>query len=180
MNAKVGVLSFVGPLGPEPIVVSGGVVSAWVAVPTVNDRVAGDASVFAAASVARTETECAPSARVPVVHGLVHVAHVPESTRHWKVDPLSLAVNAKVGVLSLVVPVGPDVIVVSGAVVSAGGGAAATVITVIMLLVSPSTSVTVRRTFLTPGSWKVKVIAEPEPTGHWPPPGPSGPSSSQV
>ena len=180
VNAKVGVLSLVGPLGPEPMVVSGGVVSAGAAVLTVNDRVAGEGSAFAAGSVARIETECAPSARTLVVHGLVHDAHVAESTRHWNVDPLSLAVNAKVGVLSLVVPVGPDVIVVSGAAVSAGGAEAATVIAFIVLSASPSASVTVSRTFLTPASWKVKVIAAPEPSGHWPPPGPSGPSSSHV
>ena len=90
-------------------------------VSTVNERVAGDASVFPAASVARTETLWAPSPSAVVVHGLVQVAHDPVSTRHWNVDPLSLAVNANVGVLSLVGPVGPEPIVVLGAVVSAGG-----------------------------------------------------------
>ena len=40
---------FVSPVGPPVIVVSGATVS------TVNERVAGDASVLPAASVARTE-----------------------------------------------------------------------------------------------------------------------------
>ena len=87
-------------------------------VSTVNERVAGEASVLPAASVARTETLWAPSPSAVVVHGLVQVAHEPVSTRHWNVEPLSLAVNANVGVVSLVGPVGPEPIVVSGAVVS--------------------------------------------------------------
>ena len=48
------------PLGPAVIVVSGAVVSG---VCTVHVRVAGVASVFPAASVARTLKVCAPSAR---------------------------------------------------------------------------------------------------------------------
>ena len=87
--------------------------------------------------------------------------------------------NANVGVLALVVPVGPDVMVVSGGVVSPGA-AAATVTALTMVAVSPSASATVMRTFLTPASWKVNVIVLPLPSGHWPPPGPSGPSSTQV
>ena len=126
MNAKVGVVSLVVPVGPEEIVVSGAVVSGGGAVSTVNERVAGDASVLPATSVARTDTECAPSPSAAVVHGLVQSAHDPESTRHSKTELLSLDVNANVGVVSLVVPVGPEEIVVSGAVVS-GGGAVSTV-----------------------------------------------------
>ncbi len=87
VKANVGVASLVAEFGPEPIVVSGAVVSGGGAVPTVNERVAGDASALPAGSVARTDTLCAPSARAAVVHGLVHVAHDPESTRHWNVDP---------------------------------------------------------------------------------------------
>jgi hypothetical protein len=160
--------------GAESIVVLGGCVS------TVNDGVAGDASVFPAASLARTDTLWAPSASAVVVHGLVHAAQTAESTRHSNVEPASLEVNAKLGVLSLVVPVGPEVIVVSGAVVSGGGGADPTVIGFIVLSVSPSASATVTRTFLTPGSWKVNVIVLPVPSGHCPPAGPSVPSSTQV
>ena len=122
VKAKVGVLSLDVPVGPDVIVVSGAVVSAGGAAATVNERVAGEESVLPAASVARTATECAPSLSVPVVHGLVQSAHAPESTRHSKTELASVAVKAKVGVLSLDVPVGPDVIVVSGAVVSVGGG----------------------------------------------------------
>jgi translation elongation factor TU len=48
---------FVTPAGPESIVVSGAIVS------TVNVRVAGVASVFPAASVARTANVCEPCAR---------------------------------------------------------------------------------------------------------------------
>ena len=49
MNANDGDATFVGPVGPAVIVVSGAAVS------TVNERVAGVASTLPAASVARTE-----------------------------------------------------------------------------------------------------------------------------
>ena len=131
--------------------------------------------------MARTETLWAPSARAAVVQGLVQLAQAPESTRHAKVEPVSVAVNANVGVLSLVVVAfGPDAIVVSGGVVSAGGAGAPTVIDFIVVAVSPSVSVTVTRTFLTPMSWNVNDIVLPLPSGHWSPAGPSAPSSSQV
>jgi hypothetical protein len=68
--------------GPDVIVVLGAVVSDGGAAATVKERVAGVASVLSAASVARTETECGPSLSAVVVHGLVHVAHAAESTRH--------------------------------------------------------------------------------------------------
>ena len=58
---------------------------------------------------------------VEVVHGLVQSAQDPESTWHSK-TALASGVKANVGVLSFVVPVGPEVMVVSGAVLSAGGG----------------------------------------------------------
>jgi hypothetical protein len=150
---------------------------------TVNDCVAGVASVLPAASVARTAMPCMPSVRAPVVHGLVHAVQAPASSRHRNVEPLSLAVNPNVGVLSVVVPVGPDVIVVFGAVVSAGGGvlpAAATVIAFIVVAMSPSTSVTLTRTFLMPASRNVKAIVLPLPSGHCWPAAPSPPSSCQV
>ena len=180
VNANVGVVSLVDPVGPEPIVVLGAVVSDAGVVSTVNARLAGVASTLAAASVARTETLCGPSARAVVVQGLAQLAHAPESSWHWNVDPPSLALNANVGVVSFVDPVGPDVIVVSGAVVSAGGAAAPTVTAFIAVAVSPSPSVTVTRTFLTPASWKVNDIVSPLPSGHWSPAAPSPPSSSQV
>jgi hypothetical protein len=120
-NANVGVLSSVGPFGPELSVVSGGVVSAGAPVSTVNERLAGDGSVLPATSVARTDTLCVPAASAAVVHGLVQSAHAPASARHSKTEFGSEAVNANVGVLSVVVRVGPRLIVVSGAVASAGG-----------------------------------------------------------
>src|SRR5512133_3484994 len=148
-----------------------------VAAATVNDCVAGVASVLPAASVARTAMPCMPSVRPWVVHGLVHAAQAPESSWHWNVDPLSLAVKANVGVLSVVVPAGPDVIVVFGAVVSPAG-AEPTVIGFIVLSLSPSASVTTSRTFLTPVPWKVNDRVLPLPSGHCVPPAPSGPSSA--
>ena len=56
-----GVVSFVGSDGPESIVVSGGPVS------TMIDRLAGEASVLAAGSVARTSNVWGPSASAAVV-----------------------------------------------------------------------------------------------------------------
>ena len=85
-----------------------------------------------------------------VVQGLAQPAQDPESTRHANVEAPSLDENVNVGVMSVVVPLGPESIVVFGAVVSAGGAVATTVIAFIVLLVSPSASVTTRRTFLTP------------------------------
>ena len=98
------------------IVVSGGVVS------HVNDRLAGEASVLLAASVARTSNVCAPSDSAPVVNGDEQDANAAASTRHSNVEPASVAVKENVGVLSLVGPDGPAVIVVSGGVVSIVAG----------------------------------------------------------
>ena len=81
--------------------------------------------------------------------------------------------------LSVVAPLGPESMVVFGAVVSAGGAvAAATVIDFMVLLLSPSASVTTRRTFLTPVPWKVNDSVLPLPSGHCVPPEPSVPSSA--
>ncbi len=57
MKLKVAALVVNVPDGPLVMVVSGGMVS------IVKLRVAGVASVFPAASIARTENVCAPSAR---------------------------------------------------------------------------------------------------------------------
>ena len=62
VNAKLAELEVTVPDGPELIVVSGGVVSGGGTF-TVHVRVAGVASVFAAASVARTSNVCDPFAR---------------------------------------------------------------------------------------------------------------------
>jgi hypothetical protein len=82
--------------------------------------------VLPARSVARTATLWFPSFSDVVVHGLVQSAHAPVSTRHSKAELGSDELNANVGVLSFVVPVGPELIIVSGGVVS-GGGAVLTV-----------------------------------------------------
>ena len=47
-------------------------------------------------------------AQAAVVHGLVQSVQAPASTRHSKTEFGSLEVKANVGVLSLVVPDGPD------------------------------------------------------------------------
>jgi hypothetical protein len=51
----------------------------------------------------------------------------PESSEHWKVEPLSLELKSRLVLVAVVVPEGPELIVVSGAVVSAGGVTACTV-----------------------------------------------------
>jgi hypothetical protein len=90
-----------------------------------------------------------------------------------------LAVNEKLGVVSLVGPAGPAVIVVSGGVVSFAG-AEVTVIALTVVALSPSASATVTRTFLVPAFWKVNDIVLPLPSGQSVPPWPSLPSSTQV
>ena len=168
LKAKDAVVADVVPVAPEVIVVSGAVVcSAGGAVSTVNERVAGDASVLPATSVARTATECAPSLSAPVVHGLVQFAHDPASSLHSKTELASVAVNAKDGVLSLDVPVGPDVIVVSGAVVSLGGGGAVSTVNERVAgdaSVLPATSVARTATECVPslrGSWSTGSCSSP-------------------
>jgi hypothetical protein len=111
LNVNVGVVSLVA-VGPPVMSVFGVVVS------TTNVCVAGVASVFPAASVARTSKVWLPSFRTAVVNGEAHVANAAPSTRHWNVDPGSVAVNVNVGVLSLPGLSAPAVIVVFGAVVS--------------------------------------------------------------
>jgi hypothetical protein len=70
------------------------------------------------ASTALTEKVWEPSARPVSAFGEVHVANVPASSLHWKVDPASLDVNEKLGPCSADGFVGCDVIVVSGGPVS--------------------------------------------------------------
>ena len=69
-----------------------------------------------AASVTRTVNLCAPSASEAVVNGDVHAANAPSSTAHSITVGLPAVVNVKLGVLSLVGPFGPPVIVTVGAV----------------------------------------------------------------
>jgi hypothetical protein len=117
-NVNVGVVSSVVPDGPESIDVAGATVS------TVKERLAGVGSVLSDASVAWTSNVCGPSSSEGVVVCAdVQGPNEPESTRHSKVEFGSLDENEKVGVGSLVRPVGPELIVVWGDVVSGGGGA---------------------------------------------------------
>jgi hypothetical protein len=81
-------------------------------VSTVNDLLAGLGSMFPAASVARTSTVWPPSDSAGVVAGEVQEANAPKSTAHPNVEPPSLDEKVNVGVESLVVPVGPESIVV--------------------------------------------------------------------
>ena len=86
-------MSFVGPDGPESIVVSGGVVS------TVNERLAGVGSVLLAGSVARTSNVCPPSEsaetvsggglpgdRIQVKAGRLFINHEPVRRQRIKLD----------------------------------------------------------------------------------------------
>jgi hypothetical protein len=102
-NVNDWVVAVVVPLGPPVIVVSGAVVS------IVNVRVAGVASTLPAASRARTENVCVPSASVPSVTGDVQAAKAAPSREHSNVVPASL-VKVNVG--------GVPASVVSGAAVS--------------------------------------------------------------
>jgi hypothetical protein len=89
---------------------------------TVQLRVAGEASVLPAASVAFTAKVWEPTARLLYVLGEAQLPQDPESSEHWKLEPLSLEVNAKPALVEVVVPEGPELIVVTGAVVSVGAG----------------------------------------------------------
>jgi hypothetical protein len=78
----------------------------------VNDRWAGVGSTLPTESVARTEKVWGPSVSCAVVCGELQAAKAPESTRHSKLEPAFEEEKAKVGVGSLVVPEGPESIVV--------------------------------------------------------------------
>ena len=86
---------------------------------TAKVRLAGVASVLCAASEARTSKECGPRASgaegVWLAPGPEQTAKGSESKRHSKVEFASEEAKVKVGVDSLVEPMGPPVIVVSGA-----------------------------------------------------------------
>ena len=117
VNVKDADVLLVSPDGPPVIVVSGA------AVETVKLRVAADASVLPAASRARTLNVYVPSASGPTARGEVHATYVPTvapgpSRRHSNVEFDSVLVNSNDGDALLIVPVGPAVIVVSGATVS--------------------------------------------------------------
>src|SRR2546423_3580288 len=85
-------------------------------------RVAGGGSVFIALSVALTSKLWLPgdsaAEGVWLAPGPEQAANASKSKRHWKVEPDSLEAKVNVGVLSVVGPEGPAVIVVCGAWVS--------------------------------------------------------------
>ena len=100
------------PEGAAVIVVFGTVVS------TVQDALAGVASVFPAASIALTWIVCDPCERVESARGLVAVVHDPLSSLLWKVTPVSFEVKLIVAFVEETSPEGAAVIVVSGREVS--------------------------------------------------------------
>src|SRR3954452_5702307 len=76
LNAKLGVLSLIGPLGPDVMCVSGGVAS------TTKLRAAGVESGVWPLLRARTEKACVPLASVSAVNGEAHLATRSPSIRH--------------------------------------------------------------------------------------------------
>jgi len=110
LNWKLGVVSFDGLDGLESIVVFGAVRS------TVHVWDAGVASVLPAGSVARTSKVWLPAPSALVVWGLVQAFQLPPSTRHSNVEPASLELNWKLGVVLFDGLAGPLSIVVFGAV----------------------------------------------------------------
>src|SRR3954452_21141482 len=101
--------------GPEVIVVWGGTVS------TVQLRAAGVGSTFQAGSAARTWSVCGPCERPTYCFGEEHAANAPASNLHSKLDWPSLDEKVNCAEADLVIPDGPELIVVCGGVVSAGG-----------------------------------------------------------
>ena len=71
-----------------------------------------------APSVATIVIVWVPSARALEVNGLEHAASVPVSTRHWVVVGEPVIVNTTLGVVSLEIAAGSELIVMTGAVVS--------------------------------------------------------------
>jgi hypothetical protein len=92
----------------------------------VKARLAGRGSTLSARSIALTKNVWAPlpsgELGVWVAPGPKQDANPAPSNRHSNLEPGSSEVKPKVGVASLVVPDGPEVIVVSGGSVSGGGG----------------------------------------------------------
>src|SRR5437764_15426952 len=78
---------------------------------------AGVPSVLPAASVARTSKVWLPATSAgDTVSGLAHGVQLPPSTRHSKVEPLSVELKEKLGVVSSEGSAGLETIVVVGAV----------------------------------------------------------------
>ena len=124
-NAKLADRVVTVPVGPDAIEVSGGVASSGVDALIVQLREAGDASVFPAASVARTSNVCAPASSAEYDVGDAQSLHAPASRRHSNVEPGSLEANEMLVEPLVTSPLGPAVIDVSGGSRSccgAGGG----------------------------------------------------------
>src|SRR4051794_18681178 len=98
--------------GPDGIAALGAVVS------TVKVRMAGLDSAFPAASTARTSNVCVPSARPEYPFGEAHPSQPPPSRRHSNLDDCSLEEKPNDASGLLVGSLGPESIVVSGAVES--------------------------------------------------------------
>jgi hypothetical protein len=99
---------------PCPLVVE-------VVVSTVKLLAAGLESVFPAASVARASKVWVPKARPVYDFGDEHPDQLEPSRRHSKLEPASEEPLPKSAEVDVMVPEGPEVIVVSGGVVSAVG-----------------------------------------------------------
>src|SRR4051812_25860799 len=103
------------------MVVSGAVVS------TVNERVAGVGSALRLPSIACTARVWGPSGSGAVVSGEVQGASATPSMLHWKVEGCSDESKVKVGVLSVMGPLGPErKLVLGGAQSSSVGGESGT------------------------------------------------------
>src|SRR3954454_1957929 len=85
-------------------------------------RVAGVASTFSAASIARTENWCAPSASPDWPPAAPQGLQLPLSSAHSKLEPTSLEEKARLAEVAVVVAAGPLLIEVWGGGVSGGGG----------------------------------------------------------
>jgi hypothetical protein len=84
---------------------------------TVHVREAGDPSALPAPSIARTEKVCDPFPSPEYDLGEVHAAQAPPSRLHSN-EPDSVEPNVNEAPADVTVPLGPSVIVVSGAVPS--------------------------------------------------------------
>jgi hypothetical protein len=107
---KLALIALVGLAGPLEIVTTGAVVSIV--------QVEEALPVLPAGSVAVTVKVCEPAARALYESGEVHVVAVPESSLHWKVEPVFELENANVALVALVGFAGEEEIVTVGGVVS--------------------------------------------------------------
>jgi methylmalonyl-CoA mutase cobalamin-binding subunit len=118
-KSKLAVVDAVAPEGPATIDVLGGVVSP--SARTVQLRLAGEASVLPAASVALTEKVCEPIVSELYSLGELQLLQGPESSLHSKLELLSLEAKPKLALVEVVAAAGPERIVVLGAVTSLDG-----------------------------------------------------------